>query len=434
MKRTLAILCVIACLCALCVPAMAAGNITVSVKAPDDWSQVCLYVWETDPMESWPGTAMTKNGDWWTLEIPAGSYTNVIANNGSDAAKTADLKMDGSADCWIDAGAGVVYTDAACTTPFGGGASTTPSTGLNSLALVGTGIPGAADWTPGDPNGDMVLESEGVYTKVVGMAAGSTMTFKIAGNDMWDDNYNYGGAEAGLSVTLGTAMDLTNGGGSSDITLNVAEDCNLKFTVNLTGEVPTLLVEVTDEEPTVPSEPVTPPETGETYTVYAKVPADWKNPSIWCWNDATQNPPSQGSWPGTFVMTLGEDGWYSVEIPVGYNNVLVNGNGGTAQTNDIVGLSGQDVWINAYTDYENAVYQYEVIPEDQIGQPTTAPAIQVTDRPTNPPKADEGTQNVEGEKKDGKDWTVLLSIVGSVVIIAIAAVVIIIVKSKQKKA
>jgi len=66
MKRILAILCVIACLCGLCVPAMAAGTITVSVKAPDDWGQVCLYVWENDtPMESWPGSAMTKGADCW---------------------------------------------------------------------------------------------------------------------------------------------------------------------------------------------------------------------------------------------------------------------------------------------------------------------------------------------------------------------------------
>ena len=62
MKRFLAILCVIACLCGLCVPAMAAGTITVSVKAPAEWTEVFLYIWDNDnnAYEGWPGKAMTK--------------------------------------------------------------------------------------------------------------------------------------------------------------------------------------------------------------------------------------------------------------------------------------------------------------------------------------------------------------------------------------
>ena len=102
MKRILAILCVIACLCGLCVPALAADTITVSVKAPDGWAEVYLYVWENEnAYETWPGTAMTKGSDgWWTLEIPAG-YTNVIANNGNEMPQTVDLKMNGTSDASI---------------------------------------------------------------------------------------------------------------------------------------------------------------------------------------------------------------------------------------------------------------------------------------------------------------------------------------------
>ena len=428
MKRTLAILCVIACLCALCVPAMAAGTITVSVKAPADWDVVYLYVWEGDPMAGWPGTAMTKNGDWWTLEIPAGSYTNVIANNGEGKPQTSDLKMDGSADCWIvaEATAGVVYTDAACTTPFGGGAST-PSTGLNSLAIVGSGIPGVGEWNPGDPAGELVMTSEGVWTKVIAALAGTTMTIKFAGNDDWNSGYNFGGNVDGVTVAYGTKIDLSNDGGSKDITLTTVNDGNVKFTIDLTGEIPTLLVEETDEEPTAPGEPVTPPEeTGETYTVYAKVPADWKSPAVWCWNDAAQNPSNIGAWPGTYAMTKGENGWWTIEIPVGYNNVLIN-NSNDTKTPDIVGLSGQDVWINAYTDSDNPVTSYEEITD--IAPPAEGGNVEVTVRPTEGLKKDE----TKAETK-GQDLTVLLAIVGSVVIIAIAAVVVIVLKNKQKKA
>ena len=435
MKRILAILCVIACLCGLCVPAMAAGTITVSVKAPADWAEVCLYVWNDDgEMTTWPGDAMVKSADGlWTLAIPAGLYTNVIANNGSDAAKTADLKMDGTADCWIDAGAGVVYTDAGFSNPFGGNAGnggnadgTVNLSGLNSLALVGTGIPGVSEWTPGDPAGDMTKNSNGIYTKVIAVTAGTTMQFKIAGNDAWDDAYNFGGSEAGINVALGTKVNLTNGGGSADLTLTAAKDGNLKFTVDL-NEM-TVLVEETDEEASV-----TPPaqggeETGETYTVYAKVPEDWKSPAVWCWDANSQNPSSQGAWPGSFYMTKGDNGWWSIEIPAGYTNILINANGGGNQTPDITGLSGADVWVNAYTDSANPVFAYEEIVDIEEPAETVPPTAPT--RVTVPPTEASGNQ---GEKKDGgKDQTVLWAVVGSVVIIAIAAVIVIIFKGKKK--
>ena len=429
MKRTLAILCVIACLCALCVPAMAAGTITVSVKAPADWDVVYLYVWEGDPMAGWPGTAMTKNGDWWTLEIPAGSYTNVIANNGEGKPQTSDLKMDGSADCWIvaEATAGVVYTDAACTTPFGGGAST-PSTGLNSLALVGTGIPGVGEWNPGDPAGDMVKVSEGVYTKVIAALAGTTMKFKIAGNDAWDDAYNFGAGEDGVSVAYGTKLDLTNGGGSKDITLTTVNDGNVKFTIDLTGEIPTLLVEETDEPVTeVPDAPDVPaiPE-GEKITVYVKFPDDWKGACVWAWKDGVGDADPSG-WPGTLTLVKGDNGWWSVQVPNWVEGVLVHGNGASVQTPDMQIEAGKDVWINAYTDYKNPVFSYEEI--TIIPPPADGGNVEVTARPTEGLKKDEA----KAEPK-GQDLTVLLAIVGSVVIIAIAAVVVIVLKNKQKKA
>lgn len=443
MKRILAMLCVIACLCGLCVPALAAGNITVSVQAPADWAEVYLYVWETDPMAGWPGTAMTKGADgWWTLEIPAGSYTNVIANNGEGKPQTADLKMDGSADCWIkaEAGAGAVYTDAGCTNAFGGSAPSTPSTpsggvnlgGLNSLALVGTGIPGVGEWNPGDAAGDMTKVSDGVYSKVITVTAGTSMTFKIAGNDAWDDNYNFGAAEDGATVTLGTKIDLTNGGGSKDIALTAAKDCNLKFTVDLSGDVPTLLVEETDEE--ADTNPgggsSTPAPGGPTVTVYAKVPADWTDVRVWAWNDAQQNATSV-AWPGDIVMTKGDDGWYSAEVPQGYPNLLINAKGGTAQTADIAGaLSDKPIYIDALTNPAQPTVHNEKV-DIAEPDPNDKPAAPI--RPLKPPTENNDTNvdNNAGDQENASNLTVVLAIVGSVVIIAVAAVLIIVLKKKK---
>ena len=125
-------------------------------------------------------------------------------------------------------------------------------------------------------------------------------------------------------------------------------------------------------------------------------------------------------------MTKGADGWYSIEIPVGYTNVLINANGGGNQTPDITGLSGQDVWINAYTDPTAPVFAYEKI--TNIVEPTTPPSVEVTVRPTT------GLTGDKDSAKGGKDLTVLLAVIGSVVIIAVAAVVFIIVKGKKKAA
>ena len=287
MKRILALLCVIACLCGLCVPAMAADTIMVCVKAPEGWSDVYLYAWESEPYSGWPGTQMMEDDGWYFLEIPAG-YTNVIANNGSGE-QTNDLKMDGSVDTWIKVTDkvndthynGEVYLDADCTDAFvpeAGPVGTVP------MALVGTGIPGAADWNPGDPAGDMTFVSEGVYTKVVALTGGTTMTFKVAGNDTWNTDYNFGGAEAGMVVGLGEEISLVSAGDSKDLTLTVDMDCNLKFTLTLVEGGATLLVEETEEEadPTPGGSETPDLGDGETVTVYAKVPDGWTDVRIWC--------------------------------------------------------------------------------------------------------------------------------------------------------
>ena len=429
MKRILAILCVIACLCALVVPAMAAGSIIVYVKAPTDWDQVYLYVWENDtPMASWPGTAMLEADEgWYFLEVPAGSYTNVIANNGDGKPQTADLKMEGSSDCWIvaEAGAGTVYVDEALTTPFGGGASA-PTTGL-PMALVGTGIPGAADWAPGDANGDMIMVSEGVYTKVVALTAGATMVFKVAGNDKWDDAYNFGTEAEGTIVTLGTSVNMITSGGSKDMTLTVDKDCNLKFTVTLVEGGATLLVEETDEEPTAPVEPSDPGTSvqpdAENVTIYAQVPEDWTSVYLWAWDDSIGDVDPSG-WPGTLAMTKGDDGWWSIEIPGWATGILFHNGAGT-QTTDLKIEAGKDVWVNALTDFANPVFQYE--------------KIIVIEKPTEPSTVATGSNSSASDfetkpEENEIDNTVLLCIIGAAAIVVIAAVVIIIIKSKQKKA
>ena len=82
MKRILAILCAMACLFALALPAMAAETITVTAQVPADWEIANVYVWNDQGNGGeWPGTAMTKGADGrYTAEIASG-FTNIIIND-----------------------------------------------------------------------------------------------------------------------------------------------------------------------------------------------------------------------------------------------------------------------------------------------------------------------------------------------------------------
>ena len=345
------------------VPALAAQTVTVHVQAPSDWESVYGYIWESDiPMSDWPGSSMNNSGDWWTLEIPCG-YTNIVINDGQR--QTIDLKMDGYSDIWIvipevDYSTPVynstVYTDSACTQPYINSDILYPDylAGLESLAITGSGIPGVSEWNPADPAGDMTLMYPGVYVKELSFHAGDTMEFKFAGNDMWDDNYNFGGSY-GLSLYPDYWSELVNGGSSYDITFSADYDCTVRLTLNLTaienGGAPILWIEdITDED----SEPE------EMITVYAKVPTDWRNVRLWAWDPDTMEYVGDEPWPGELIMTLGDNGWYSAQIPTWATGVLINANGGSAQTPDITDIRpGIDIWIDAYTDYTNPIISYE---------------------------------------------------------------------------
>lgn len=450
MKRILAMLCVIACLFALAVPAMAANEYVIHVDVPDEWATAYVWAWDANQknaFDSWPGQQLTKGADgYYTGNVPSG-YTNLVIAEKDGGAQTIDITNVEPKELWIVLGNkngegkheySIGYSKDSIAPPASdnggnnnnnGGTVSNPVdlAGLSSLALVGGGIPGLKDWTPGDPAGNMTKVSNGVYTKVIAVTAGASMEIKAAGNGEWNDAYNFGPAVNGTAIVLGTKMEMVNGAGAQNFALTASKDCNLKFTVDLTGATPTLLVEETDEEAsTTPSTPGTDVPSGETYTVYAQVPADWNTPCVWCWDGNSSNPSNQGDWPGTFFMTKGADGWYSVEIPVGYNNVLINANGGAVQTPDITGLeSGKDVWINALTDVTNPVVAYEVITD--ITLPSETEPVTIPPRPTTPIVQDGDDQTASGSS----DNTVLFSIIGSVVVIAIAAVVYIVLKKKQ---
>lgn len=282
MKRILALLCAIACLCCLAVPVFAANDtVTIHAYVPGDWSDVRLWAWDDSvPQKNasgtdWPGDLVMTQGDdgWYSIEITA-NFPNMLINANAGAAQTGDINgVDITKEVWI-----VVNNDKTTQifdakpddVVLPGDPGEQEPAALESLALVGDGIPGVGSWIVEDAAGDMTKESDSVYTKEIAVTSGTTMKFKIAGNDSWESGYNYGGAEEGVAVTLGTALELTGGAESKDLTLTADKDCTLKFTVTLTDGAASLLVEEVagsnggeEVKPTEPAEtePTEPAET-----------------------------------------------------------------------------------------------------------------------------------------------------------------------------
>ena len=317
------------------VPAAAVDNdevITVYAKVPDEWGKVNLFVFDSvayEALAEWPGTPMYEGADgWWFLQIPAAAYSDVVITNGYD--QTTDLKIDGFADCWIvaeyDSNGSynqTVYTDPGCTIPF----VSNSNTGLHSLAIVGSGIPGLSEWDPADPAGDMTEIADKVYQKTITATANTTILFKFAGNDGWDDLYNFGLDSYSPAITPDTEIYLTRGGGSMDLEYTPERTCDILFTVDLNVEFPTLYFEIINEydDDWSPLEP---------NRIYAYVPQDWNDVILWAWNENGESSQGSVSWPGQLYMDYIGDGAYYIELPAGYPNMLIT-DGGTRLSADI---------------------------------------------------------------------------------------------------
>lgn len=426
MKRILAFICVMACLCGLCLPAMAApeGMVTITAEVPADWTNVHLYAWLDDAtnMAAWPGTPMNKTDDGrYTLDIPLGEYPNIIVNNGEGGAQTQDMSFDGISDAWVIVSGGygeVLYYDPGVGASSQGGSG--EAAALNSMALVGEGVD-ALKWEPDNADCEMTKVEEGVWSKDLTLYKGTTIKFKACGNDAWDAGYNLGGNADGIVAVSGTAIELMNGNDSKDISFTASQDCTLTVTVDMNGDVPTLTV----TETAATLEPA--PEVNY-IKVYVSLP-EGITPNLWAWGDAGNAFPS---WPGQAMTKDGD--WWVVDVPDNCNGAIVND--GTSQTADLSINLGADSWIVVGADWTAQVSASE--PALTPGDTTTPDESTTTPTPTEPTepattapseteeKADEDTT----EAKGGVDVFMIITFVMAGLAVAAVVVTVIIIKKK----
>ena len=90
-------------------PNKAVDNITVHAQVPADWEAPCCWAWSapdgTNAFSSWPGEALTLDGDWYTIQVP-GWINSVIINGNEGTVQTTDLSVEAGKDIWV------VVTDA----------------------------------------------------------------------------------------------------------------------------------------------------------------------------------------------------------------------------------------------------------------------------------------------------------------------------------
>lgn len=94
----------------------------------------------------------------------------------------------------------------------------------------------------------------------------------------------------------------------------------------------------------------------EEFTVHAYVPLSWKTVNMWAWS-APDGTNAFEAWPGA-SMVEGDNGWFTGKAPTWINSLIINGNDGTVQTEDI-SVEGKELWITVYEDLS-----YELSYED----------------------------------------------------------------------
>ena len=302
-----------------------------------------------------------------------------------------------------------------------------PSSTFDSITIAGTGSLCGSEWNTGDIANQMTANGA-VYTITYTNVPAGEHKFKFAANGSWNDNW---GLPGGTALEMGTAMDAIYN--SQDILLNLSAASNVTITLDLTayngasksGAKLTVSVGAAGDAP-VATQPSggedTQPEAGGTLKVYAYVPDSWANPGIWAWDDNQKN--AFSAWPGE-AMTKADNGWWYAEVPAWVQNVIINGNNGSAQTADLDMPQTGDMWIPV-TIVDGVVtaeiYYSEPNLEDITPPTTQAPATQApTQAPTQTPSQAPTQAPTQPAPTEPAGLDPMIIVIGAILILAAGA-------------
>lgn len=83
----------------------------------------------------------------------------------------------------------------------------------------------------------------------------------------------------------------------------------------------------------------------EVILIYAHTPEGWESPHIWTWDADGVAAFAKLGWPGkAMIEDTNNPGWYYLYIPASMENVIINANEGTVQT-DAFPITNENVWV-----------------------------------------------------------------------------------------
>ncbi len=87
-----------------------AGTFTLHAYVPDGWNDPCFYGWGGSLSMTWPGEAMTAEGDgWYTFEVAADAEGLIVNANGGTV-QTPDIKSFEAKEMWVVVAADTTVT------------------------------------------------------------------------------------------------------------------------------------------------------------------------------------------------------------------------------------------------------------------------------------------------------------------------------------
>ena len=118
----------------------------------------------------------------------------------------------------------------------------------------------------------------------------------------------------------------------------------------------------------------------DTVKVCAYLPSDWVSPSIWAWSSETGRNADE-KWPGSEMHK--ESGFYSADIPVWADRLVISIGGGEIQTGDMTIEPGRDVWIEMGENGCSLSYE-KPEPGEETAPAENTRSVQQTDLPEEP--------------------------------------------------
>jgi hypothetical protein len=368
--------------------------VVIYVNVPSDWENPGFWAWgsEGDVFDAWPGDrleALPDNPGWYYIHVPAwttGGLVNAPDGDGGNI-QTDDFAIEG-ADLWVTVSGpddDFEVTDEPQTT--GDRPIYVPM--FTAYARVPAGWDNPHFWAWGSegnvfddwPGEAMTADGDWYKIRIPKWASGLIV------------NANDG------SVQTENIEDWPG----EDIWITIEERADDHARANAFFANPDI-----DDAPMI--------------MIRAVVPATWGDEiNLWAWG-------SRGNlfsgWPGEAMTKVGN--WWEIEVEGWADSFIVNGQGGSPQTDDMENVEiGVDVWfiITDASAYEIYYEEPEVpdTPDAPPPPPPPAPAPDPTPAPTP-----EVTITPEPESNN-----ILWIILGAVGACAVVAVVVVIIKKKK---